>query len=63
MRAVIQRVSRASVEVGGAVAGEIERGLLLLVGIATDDTSDGGGSERALRVDRPASEVLFARLN
>jgi len=43
MRAVIQRVSRASVKVGGAVAGEIEIGLLLLVGIATDDTSDDIG--------------------
>ena len=40
MRAVIQRVSRASVTVEGAVTGEIERGLLVLVGIAPDDTAD-----------------------
>jgi len=40
MRAVIQRVSRASVTVEGAVTGEIGRGLLVLVGIATDDTPD-----------------------
>ena len=40
MRAVIQRVSRASVMVGGAVVGEVGRGLLVLVGVATDDTSD-----------------------
>ena len=40
MRAVIQRVSRAAVTVGAAVTGEIGRGLLILVGIATDDTSD-----------------------
>jgi D-tyrosyl-tRNA(Tyr) deacylase len=40
MRAVVQRVSGASVTVEGAVTGEIERGLLVLVGIATDDTSD-----------------------
>ena len=40
MRAVVQRVSRASVTVEGAVTGEIERGLLVLVGIAPDDTPD-----------------------
>ena len=40
MRAVIQRVSRASVTVEGAVVGEVGRGLLVLVGVAIDDTSD-----------------------
>ena len=40
MRAVVQRVSRATVTVEGAVTGEVGRGLLVLVGIATDDTSD-----------------------
>ena len=40
MRAVIQRVSQASVSVDGAVTGSIGRGLLVLVGIATDDTPD-----------------------
>jgi D-tyrosyl-tRNA(Tyr) deacylase len=38
MRAVVQRVSRASVTAGGAVVGEIARGLLVLVGIGGDDT-------------------------
>jgi D-tyrosyl-tRNA(Tyr) deacylase len=38
MRAVIQRVSRASVAVDGAVVGEIDRGLLVLVGVAPADT-------------------------
>ncbi|HEX3463194.1 MAG TPA: D-aminoacyl-tRNA deacylase [Candidatus Elarobacter sp.] len=37
MRAVVQRVTRASVSVGGAVAGAIERGFLVLVGVAVDD--------------------------
>ncbi len=37
MRAVVQRVSQARVVVGGAVVGEIGLGLLVLVGIATDD--------------------------
>jgi D-tyrosyl-tRNA(Tyr) deacylase len=38
MRAVVQRVSRASVKVGGEVAGEISRGLLVLLGVAREDT-------------------------
>jgi D-tyrosyl-tRNA(Tyr) deacylase len=38
MRAVIQRVSRASVKVEGRVVGQIERGLLVLLGVAQTDT-------------------------
>ena len=38
MRAVIQRVTRASVTVNSEVVGEIERGLVVLLGIARDDT-------------------------
>ena len=38
MRAVIQRVSRARVTVHGEITGEIERGLLVLIGIASADT-------------------------
>ena len=40
MRAVVQRVSSASVETGGRVAGSIGAGFLVLVGVATDDTED-----------------------
>ena len=40
MRALVQRVSEARVRVDGEVVGEIERGLLVLVGI-------GEGDERA----------------
>jgi D-tyrosyl-tRNA(Tyr) deacylase len=38
MRAVVQRVSRAKVTVEGEVAGEIDRGLLVLLGVAGTDT-------------------------
>lgn len=38
MRVVLQRVSRASVTVAGAVTGAIERGYLLLVGFTPADT-------------------------
>ncbi|MBA9003229.1 MULTISPECIES: D-aminoacyl-tRNA deacylase [Thermomonospora] len=41
MRAVVQRVSRASVTVDGSVVGEIaEPGLLALVGVTHDDTPE-----------------------
>ena len=37
MRALIQRVSRASVTIGGEVAGEIGRGIVVLLGVAPGD--------------------------
>jgi len=37
MRAVVQRVTRACVRVGADVAGSIERGFLVLVGVGVDD--------------------------
>jgi D-aminoacyl-tRNA deacylase len=40
MRAVLQRVTRARVVVGAEVTGSIERGLLVLLGVAPDDTVD-----------------------
>jgi D-tyrosyl-tRNA(Tyr) deacylase len=39
MRVVIQRVSQARVVVDGRVVGEIERGLLTLLGLETSDPS------------------------
>ena len=38
MRAVLQRVSRASVTVDGEIVGQIGRGLLVLLGVEPDDT-------------------------
>lgn len=40
MRAVVQRVKRAEVKVGGKSTGEIEKGLLIFLGVG------GGDSER-----------------
>ena len=37
MRAVLQRVSRASVEVDGAIVGRIDRGWLVLLGVGKGD--------------------------
>ena len=39
MRAVIQRVSEASVIVDGQTVGEIRQGLMVLLGVAREDTS------------------------
>ena len=38
MRVVIQRVSEAAVKIDGSIVGQIEQGLLVLLGIEHDDT-------------------------
>ena len=40
MRAVVQRVTRANVTIDGEIVGEIENGLVVLLGIARDDTRE-----------------------
>lgn len=42
MRVVLQRVSSASVTIAGRVAGRIDRGLLVFVGIEAADTATDG---------------------
>lgn len=54
MRIVLQRVSRASVSVDGAVTGSIGAGLLALVGVAAGDTAEVA--------DRLAAKTAAARL-
>jgi D-tyrosyl-tRNA(Tyr) deacylase len=38
VRAVVQRVTKASVRVGDELVGSIERGLVVLAGVASEDT-------------------------
>lgn len=38
MRAVVQRVSKSSVAVEGKITGAIQKGLMVLLGVAEDDT-------------------------
>lgn len=40
MRAVVQRVTRAKVTVEDETVGEIGKGLVILLGVASDDTQD-----------------------
>jgi len=40
LRIVVQRVSRAQVTIDGEITGKIGNGLLLLVGVAEDDTDE-----------------------
>ena len=40
MRAVVTRVSEASVTIGGAVNGQIEKGFLVLLGVGPADTEE-----------------------
>lgn len=54
MRAVVQRVTRASVTVDDAVVGKIEAGFLILLGVSTDDT--------AADVEYIANKVLGLRV-
>ncbi len=43
MRAVVTRVAGARVEIGGAVTGAIDRGFLILLGVARADTDADAG--------------------
>jgi D-tyrosyl-tRNA(Tyr) deacylase len=69
MRALVQRVSRASVRVEDRVVAEIGPGLLVLLGIARDDDASAAerlaAKVRALRVfadaDGHMNEALGAR--
>lgn len=55
MRAVVQRVTRAKVTVDEKTVGEIGNGLVVLVGIARDDTK----VEAAYLVDKIAALRIF----
>jgi D-tyrosyl-tRNA(Tyr) deacylase len=60
MRALVQRVQRASVEVDGTVVGQIGPGLLLFVGVGTNDIDESGGHARARSLaDKVANLRIF----
>lgn len=55
MRAVVQRVSSAKVEVGGETVGEIGRGLLVYLGAGKDD----GDADRAYVLSKVIGLRIF----
>ncbi|MCB9737637.1 MAG: D-tyrosyl-tRNA(Tyr) deacylase [Deltaproteobacteria bacterium] len=55
MRAVVQRVRTASVEVEGAVVGAIDRGLLVLLSAGDDDTA----ADVTVAIDKIAGLRIF----
>jgi D-tyrosyl-tRNA(Tyr) deacylase len=54
MRAVVQRVTKARVDVAGETAGEIGTGLMVLLGVTHDDTTDAA--------DRLAAKIWNLRI-
>ena len=56
MRAVVQRVTQASVTVGTRTTGAIERGLLVFLGAGAGDTA----ADLAYVVDKIANLRIFA---
>ncbi|RYZ18303.1 MAG: D-tyrosyl-tRNA(Tyr) deacylase, partial [Chitinophagaceae bacterium] len=67
MKVVIQRVSKASVTVEGNVTGEIETGLLVLLGIEDADTDEDiqwlSGKIVNLRIFNDENEVMNKSVN
>ncbi|OQW33052.1 MAG: D-tyrosyl-tRNA(Tyr) deacylase [Nitrospira sp. SG-bin1] len=56
MRAVIQRVTNASVEVDGKIVGRIQQGVLVLLGVAKGD----GESDMQYLIDKIRTLRIFA---
>lgn len=54
MRAVLQRVSKASVEVDGQIIGQIGKGFLILLGVSQEDTEAAA--------DRMADKICKLRI-
>lgn len=67
MRALIQRVSEASVVIDGEIKGRIERGFLILLGVEDADTEEDGawlaGKIAKLRVFSDAEGKMNADLS
>jgi D-aminoacyl-tRNA deacylase len=55
MRAVVQRVARSSVVVGGQLTGSIDKGLTVLLGVEKSDTTD----DVKYMVDKIANMRIF----
>ncbi len=56
MRAVVQRVTKASVSIGGKLVGKIDRGLVILLGVKNGDTE----SDAKFLADKCVNLRIFA---
>jgi D-tyrosyl-tRNA(Tyr) deacylase len=56
MRAVVQRVSKASVSINGKIVGEIKKGLVILLGVKNGDTE----SDAKFLADKCVNLRIFA---
>lgn len=59
MKAVIQRVASASVEVDGSITGQIDKGFLVLLGVTHEDT----GAQSALLAKKISEMRIFTDEN
>jgi D-aminoacyl-tRNA deacylase len=62
MRAVVQRVRCASIEVDGSVIARTDGGILVLLGIGRNDVESGDGSVEAKGVPADQGGVIFGRV-
>ncbi len=63
MRALVQRVTRASVEVEGEIVGEIGPGMLVLLGVKKGDTASGAEKIAAKLLKLRIFEDAEGRMN
>jgi D-tyrosyl-tRNA(Tyr) deacylase len=63
MRAVVQRVTRAKVTIEGEIVGEIANGLVVLVGLALDDTREDADYLATKIVSLRIFDDLAGRMN
>jgi len=63
MRAVIQRVKKAQVLVNGQIVSQIDKGLLVLIGIGIDDTNFSADYLAKKIVDLRIFEDVAGKMN
>ena len=61
MRACVQRVSRAAVTIAGESVGRIDRGLLVLLGVAVGDSDDDASRWRKRSSNCACSKTMPER--
>ena len=63
MKAVIQRVLQASVEIGGEKVGAIDKGIVMFLGVEKGDTQDGASWLMAKIINLRIFEDDYGKMN